>query len=204
MAAAAAASHFTASGRPGRLRCFLPGRGRGRQEAEGPAAPSSPLWPPFPGPSGPDRPLLLRPWLPFLLAPGVRLLAWPHTRTRSPSAPRTQPGREVGPGAPRPTADPEACPQGSRSPPPAPAAHESPRNPQRPEPRGRPEDRVVRWAAARPRLRPEPEPAQKEGKPEDQRPTGRHSPACRAERGPEGGASLDSHLGRGAPGQRWG
>ena len=61
----------------------------------------------------------------------------------------------------------------------------------------------MRWAAARTRLRPEPEPAQREGTPEDERPKGRPSPACRAELGPEGGASLDSHLGRGAPGQRW-
>ena len=61
----------------------------------------------------------------------------------------------------------------------------------------------MRWAAARPRLRLEPEPAQKEGKPEDKSPKGRPSPACRAERGPEGGASLESPLDHRPRGQRW-
>lgn len=106
--------HFTAGGRPGRLRCFLPGRGRGRQEAEGPAAPSSPG--PLPGPSGPDRPLLLlSPGL-FLLAPGVRLLAWPHTHLKS-VRPRNSARPWAGQVRPGPRLTLEACPQGSRSPP---------------------------------------------------------------------------------------
>nr|CAI9710397.1 unnamed protein product [Rangifer tarandus platyrhynchus] len=160
----------------------------------------------------PERRLLVKWRRERHCGPALQLRAfvsWPgHTHAPPKSVrppPRTQPGSEVTgqvrPG-PRLTPKPALRSQAGRAPPGAGGARVSPQ-PTRPEPRGRPEDRVVRWAAARPRLRPEPEPAQKEGKPEDKSPKGRPSPACRAEGGPEGGASLESHLDHGPRGQRW-
>lgn len=106
------------------------GGGEDSKRPRAPAVPSFPSWPPLPGPAGPDRPLLLRPWLPFLLAAGVRLLAWPHTRTPEVRpAPRTQPCREVTgqlrPG-PRLTPKPALRSQAGRAPPGAGGARVSP------------------------------------------------------------------------------